>query len=85
MEYRKMAYIDKLDDKVAKYNNAYHRSISIKPADVKSSNYVDFNKENTKKGPKFKVGENVRISKYKNILAKGYFPKGMFYVLKKFF
>ena len=49
MEYRKMAYIDKLDDKVTKYNNAYHRSISIKPADVKSSNYVDFNKENTKK------------------------------------
>ena len=38
-----MVYNNKLDDKVAKYNNAYHRGISIKPADVKPSNYVDFN------------------------------------------
>ena len=38
-----MVYNNKLDDKIAKYNNAYHRSISIKPADVKPSNYVDFN------------------------------------------
>ena len=80
-----MVYIDKLDDKIPKYNNTYHRSISIKPADVEPSNYVDFNKENNKKGPKFKVGDNVRISKYKNISAKGYVPEGMFYVLKKFF
>ena len=80
-----MVYNDKLDDKVAKYNNAYHRSISIKPADVKPSNYVHFNKENNKKGPKFKASDDVRISKYKKILAKGYVPKGMLYVLKKFF
>ena len=36
--------------------------------------YIDFNKENNQKGPKFKVGDNVRISKYKTIFAKGYVP-----------
>ena len=33
---------------------------------------IDFNKENNKEGPKFKVGDHVRVSKYKNIFAKGY-------------
>ena len=46
----------------------------MKPVDVKSSKCVDFNKENKKKGPKYKVGDNVRISKYKNIFAKAYVP-----------
>ena len=36
--------------------------------------YIDFNKENNKEGPKFKVGDHVRISKYKNIFPKGYVP-----------
>ena len=44
----------------------------MKPADVKSSKNHDFNKENNKRSPKFKVGDHVRISKYKNILAKCY-------------
>ena len=45
----------------------------MKPVDVKSSIYIDFNKENNKEGPKFKVGEkHVRISKYKNIFAEDY-------------
>ena len=44
----------------------------MKSVDVKSSTYIDFNKENSKEGPKFKVGDDVRISKYKNIFAKGY-------------
>ena len=65
-------YIDKLDDTVNKYKNTYHRNIKIKPVNIKPNMHIDFNKENNKKGPKFKVGDHVRISKYKNIIAKGY-------------
>ena len=57
-------YIDKLADIVNKYNNTYHRTIKIKPVDVKSSTYIDFNKENYKEDHKFKVGDHVRILKY---------------------
>ena len=57
-------YINKLDDIVNKCNNTYHRTIKMKPVDVKPSMYIDFNKENNKEGPKFKVGDHVRISKY---------------------
>ena len=63
-------YVDKQDDTVNKYNNAYHRTINMKPADVTSNTYIDFNKRNKKEGPKFKVDDNVRTSKYKNIFAK---------------
>ena len=52
--------------------NLKKRTIKLKPVDVKSSIYVDFNKENNKEGAKFKVGDHVRISKYKNIFAKGF-------------
>ena len=62
-------YIDKLDDIVYKYNNTYHRSIRMKPIDVNSSTYIDFNKENNKEGPIF--DNQIRISKYKSISAKG--------------
>ena len=44
----------------------------MKPADIKPRIYIHFNKENDKEGSKFKVGDNVRISKYKNSFAKGY-------------
>ena len=70
----KTVYIDKLDDIVNKYNKTYHRTIKRKPVDVKPSMYIDFNKGYNKKGPKFKVDNNVRISKYKNIFAKDYAP-----------
>ena len=70
----KNVYIDRLDDIVNKDNNTYHRTIKMKPLDLKPTTYFDFNKENNKEGPKFKVGNNVRISKYKNIFAKGYVP-----------
>ena len=70
----KNVYIDKLDDIVNKYNNTYHKTSKMKPTDVKPSMYIDFNKENNKEGPTFKVGDHVRISKYKNIFAKGYIP-----------
>ena len=70
----KNMYIDKLDDIVKKYNNTYHTSIKMKPADVEDNTYIDFRKEVNDKNPKFKVGDHVRISKYKNIFAKGYMP-----------
>ena len=68
----KNAYKDKLDDIVNKYNNTYHKTIKMKPADVKNNTYRDFDKEVNDKDPKFQVGDHVRISKYKNIFAKGY-------------
>ena len=70
----KNVYIDKLDDTVHKYNNKKHRTIKMKPIDVKDNTYIDFNKEVNDNDPKFKVGDHVRISKYKNIFAKGYTP-----------
>ena len=66
--------IDKLDDIVSGYNNAYHTTIKMKPVDVKDNTYTDFKKEVNDKDPKFKVHDSVRISKYKNIFAKGYTP-----------
>ena len=44
----------------------------MKPVDVKSSTYIDFGIENNEKNPKFQVGDQVRISKYKNIFAEDY-------------
>ena len=70
----KNVYIDKLDYIVRKYNNTYHTSIKLKPIDVKDNTYIDFKKASNDKDPKFKVGDHVRISKYKNIFAKGYMP-----------
>ena len=70
----KNVYIDKLHDMAGEYNNTYHRKIKMKPGDVKDNTYIDFKKEVNDKDPKFKVGDHVRISKYKNIFAKGYMP-----------
>ena len=70
----KNVYIDKLDDIVNEYNNTYHRTTKMKPVDVKDNTYIDFEKEVNNKDPKFKVRDYVRISKYKNIFAKGYTP-----------
>ena len=70
----KNVYIDKLGDIVDKYNNTYHTSIKMKPVDVKDNTYINFEKEVNDKDPKFKIGDYVRISKYRNIFAKGYMP-----------
>ena len=67
-------YIDKLDDIVNEYNNTYYRKIKMKPVDVKDNTYIDFIKEVNEKSLKFKVDDHLRISKYKNIFAKGYTP-----------
>ena len=70
----KNVYIGKLDDILDEYNNTYHTTIKIKPIDVKDNTYINADKEIDNKDPKFKVGDHVRISKYKNIFAKGYMP-----------
>ena len=65
-------HIDKLDDVFNKYNNTYQSTIKMKPVSVKSSTYSDSSKEINDKNPKFKIGDNVRLSKYIYIFAKGY-------------
>ena len=70
----KNVYIDKLNAIVNKYNNTYHTAIKMKPIDVKDNTYINTNKEINYKDPKFKVGDYVRISKYKNIFAKAFMP-----------
>ena len=67
----KNVYTNKLDDTVNKYSHTCHTTIKMKPADVKSSTYTDFNKKNNNnnKDPKLSVEDHVRISKYKNIFA----------------
>ena len=78
-------YIDKLDDIVNEYNNACHITIKMKPIDVKDNAYINIDKEVNDKDPKFKVGDHVRISKYKNIFAKSYTPNWSedIFVIKK--
>ena len=51
-----------------KHSNAYHKTIKMTPVDVNPNIYIDLDKENNKEGPKFKVGDNNRISKYKLFL-----------------
>ena len=67
-------YFDVLDDFVNKYINTVHRTFKMKPIDVTNESYAEYNKGFNKKDPEFKVGDHVKISKYKNIFAKGYAP-----------
>ena len=66
----KNMYIDKLHDIVREYNSTYHRTIKMKPVNVKDNTYIDFKKELNDKHPRFKVDDRVRNFKYKNIFAK---------------
>ena len=70
----KNVYIGKSDDIVNNYNNTYHNTIKMKPVNVKSNIYIESSKEINTKNPKFKIGDILRISKYKNIFAKVYVP-----------
>ena len=73
-QYQKNVYITKLGEIINEYNNTCHRTIKMKPVDEKNNTYIDFKKEVYDKHPEFKVIDHVRISKYKNIFAKGYTP-----------
>ena len=68
----KNIYFDALDAIVNKYKSTVHRTIKMKPTGVTPAPYAEYNEDSNKKNPKFKVGDCVRISKYKNIFAKGY-------------
>ena len=70
----KNVYYDLLDDVVNKYNNTKHSTIKMKPIDVGNNNNRVYIDEHNEKRSKFKVGDRVRISKFKNIFAKGYTP-----------
>ena len=67
----KNLHIEKLDDIVNKYNITYHSTIKMKPDDAKPSTYIYSSKEINNEDPKFKIGDILRLSKYKNIFAKG--------------
>ena len=68
----KNIYINVLNDIVNKYSNTVHKTIKMEPIDVTNDSYVEYNEDSNKKNPKFKVNDHVRISKYKNIFAKGF-------------
>ena len=68
----KNVFFDVSDDIVNKYNNTVYRAIKMKPIDVTSDSYAEYNEDSNEKDPKLKVDDHVRISKYKNIFAKGY-------------
>ena len=69
----KNVYYDVLDDTVNEYHNTKHSTIKMKPIDIGDDNkrvYIEHNKNDSR----FKVRDRVRISKFKNIFAKGYTP-----------
>ena len=68
----KNVYFDVLGDIVNKYSNTVHRTIKMKPIEVTSDCYTEYNEDCNVTKPKFKVGDHVRISKNKNIFSKGY-------------
>ena len=70
----KNEYYDVLDDVVNKYNNTKHSTIKMKPIDVGDNNKREYIDEHNEKDSRFKVGDRARISKFKNIFAKGYTP-----------
>ena len=65
---------DVLDDIVNEYNNTKHNTLKMKPGDVKDDNKRVYIDEHNKKSARYNVNDRVRISKFKNIFAKGYTP-----------
>ena len=76
----KNVYINKLDDIINEYNKTYHRTIKMKPVDVKDNTYIDFKKEVNDKDPKFKIGDHIKFLNTKIFLLKDTCQVG----LKKF-
>ena len=75
----KNVYFDVLNNFVNEYNNTYHKTIKMKPIDIKSDFFAEYNEKSNEKDPKFKVGDHARISQYKNIFAKVYAPNWIDY------
>ena len=63
----KHVFYNVLNDIVDKYNNTYNNTIELKPIDVKSNSDAEYNVNSNDKDSKFKIGDHVRNSKYKNI------------------
>ena len=63
-------YFNVLNDIDGEYNNTYHKTIKIKPIDVKSDSLAEYNEESNETDLKLKVADQVRISNYKNIFVK---------------
>ena len=72
----KNVYFDVLDDIVNKYNNTIHRTIKMKPIDVTDDSFAEYNEDFNKKGPKFKIGDHVRILSIEIFLLKDMFLTG---------
>ena len=70
----KNVYFDVIDDVVNKYNNSKHNTIKMKLKDVGDDNHRVYIDEHNKRSARYNVGNRVRISKFKNIFAKGYTP-----------
>ena len=70
----KKVYYDVLDNVVNIYNNTEHSTVTMKPIDVGDNNKRAYIDEHNEKDSKVKVGDRVRISRYKNIFGKGYAP-----------
>ena len=68
----KSEYINKLNGIVNENNKVYHRTIRMKPVDVKNNTYIDFSKKVNDKDPRCQAGDHMRNSNQKNIFAKGY-------------
>ena len=66
----KNVYFDVLDDIVYKYNNTVHRAIKMKPIDVTSDSYAEYNEDSNEKDPKFKLGDHVGFQNAKTFLQK---------------
>ena len=72
---KKNVHIDKSNDIVDKHNNIYHRTIKMKPVDVKKKNtYINSSIETIDQNPKFKIGDIVRVSNYKKDFSIGWVP-----------
>ena len=67
-------YKNKLDKACFQLDMVYGKSKNLVKRDVTDDSFAEYNEESNKRNPKFKVGDHVRLSKYKNIFAKGYAP-----------
>ena len=78
-------YFGLLDNVVNKCNNIVHKTIKLKPIEITSDSYAEYNEDSNEKDPKIKVGDPARISKYKHLFGRGHtqnFSEEVFVVSK---